>query len=102
MDAGGWSAGAVITHPELHVQVHKAYIEAGAEMITANTYSANYYALMAAGREAQLESINRQAVALAIEARAQAHKQQVAVAGSISTDLFGLKKCRFRAGKTAI
>ena len=36
---GLWSARALIDHPDAVVQVHKEYIEGGANVITTNSYS---------------------------------------------------------------
>jgi len=34
----GWSAGALLTHPEEVLAIHTAYAKAGAEVLTANTF----------------------------------------------------------------
>ena len=39
MDNEAWSALAAHTHPDLVRAVHEDYIRAGAQVITANTYS---------------------------------------------------------------
>ena len=39
MDKAGWCGPASITHPKILESIHKDYIEAGAEVITTNTFS---------------------------------------------------------------
>ena len=58
-----------ITHPDQVLSVHKAYIEAGAELIQTNTYGANYIKLSRYGLEDQVNKINRAAVQIAKSAK---------------------------------
>lgn len=53
-------------HPEIITSIHKAYIEAGADIITTNTLGANKYKLEGTGY--RVEEIIGQAVALARQA----------------------------------
>ncbi len=58
-----------LTHPEKVQQVHRAYLEAGAQLLTTNTFGGNRLRLMAhnvKGHEL-LQEINRRAVELARE-----------------------------------
>ncbi|MDA3950090.1 MAG: homocysteine S-methyltransferase family protein [Spirochaeta sp.] len=86
-----WSARAALTDPEILRQVHSAYIDAGAEIIIANTYSCNYHLMVSAGLPGEFDAANREALKLALAARdagkTQPHHQErpVWVAGSMST-----------------
>lgn len=71
-----------LTQPELVSQIHRAYIEAGAELIETNTFGANRCKLAEVGREDQVEAINRAGAALA-RAAAAASDRPVYVGGSI-------------------
>jgi homocysteine S-methyltransferase len=85
MHDGAWCAMATSTHPDLLREVHRDYIDAGARVIIANTFSSSRNMLEPAGLEAHFESLNRDAVRIAREAReAEGAGEHVAVAGSIS------------------
>ena len=48
LQARGLKAGAFpetynLTHPDVVLSIHKAYVEAGADVVTANTFGANPY-----------------------------------------------------------
>jgi len=81
--ADAWSAPASLTHPELLREIHADYIDAGADVITTNTFAATRFVLDAAGLGQRAAEIARRAVAAAREARA-ASGRDVAIAGSIS------------------
>jgi homocysteine S-methyltransferase len=66
-------------HAEKIVAVHRAYVDAGADVIQTNTYQANRKALAVHGLAEQVEEINRTGVSLA-RAAAQEHAY---VAGSV-------------------
>lgn len=57
-----------LTHPEKVQQVHRAYVEVGAQLLTTNTFGGNRVRLAGHGLEAQLAEINRRAVEIAREA----------------------------------
>ncbi|GIN70192.1 bifunctional homocysteine S-methyltransferase/5,10-methylenetetrahydrofolate reductase [Bacillus sp. J14TS2] len=57
-----------LTHPNEVLQLHQAYVEAGADVIQTNTYSANYLKLSRYGLEEEVTKINRAAVRLAKQA----------------------------------
>lgn len=69
-----------IKYPELVEEVHHEYIEAGAEIIETNTYSANRMKLETYGLEDKVEVINRKAVEVA---RRAVDTSNVYIAGSI-------------------
>jgi homocysteine S-methyltransferase len=71
-----------ISQPEAVVRVHRAYIQAGAQIIETNTFGANRLKLTASGLGDQVSRINQGGVKIAREAREGA-KHEVMIAGSI-------------------
>ena len=65
-----------LTHPETVLQIHLAYIAAGAEMIQAHSYGANRIKLAPYGLQDKAGAINGQAVKLAREAGWRPRKEQ--------------------------
>lgn len=59
-----WSAKAIIKSPEQVISIHRAYIKAGADIITSNTFRTNPYSLKLAGINAH-NSYVKKAVKLA-------------------------------------
>jgi homocysteine S-methyltransferase len=57
-----------LTNPKLISQIHREYVEAGADVIETNTFGANRILLRPYGLADKAEAINRQAVRLAREA----------------------------------
>jgi homocysteine S-methyltransferase len=70
------------SQPEAVVRVHRAYIQAGAQLIETNTFGANRLKLTASGLGDQVSRINQGGVKIAREAREGA-KHEVMIAGSI-------------------
>lgn len=83
MSEGAWSGSAVMTAPEVLQQVHEDFIDAGAEVIIANTFAMAGFQLAPAGLGDSVGKLARKAVELAMRARDKA-KHEVAIAGSIS------------------
>lgn len=54
-----------LSNPALVGEIHRAYIEAGAQMLQTNTFGANRYKLAAHGMESHVAEINRAGVDLA-------------------------------------
>ncbi len=80
-----WCGMAHMTNPDTVRQIHVDYINAGADIICANTFSTNRNMLDPAGLGDRVVEINQTAAALAIEARDQAVADRpIAVAGSMS------------------
>ena len=80
-----WSGGVMFSKPDLVRAIHEDYIAAGADVITANSYSCCRHVLEPAGFGDKVEEANRLAIRLAKGARANAAGgRPVAVAGSIS------------------
>ena len=85
MDSVAWDAAALLTHPETVREVHEDYIEAGADVITTNTFATARHVLEPAGMGDHFRSLNSRAVTLAREARENVAERPVSIAGSIST-----------------
>jgi len=71
-----------LSAPEMVVEVHRSYIQAGAQVIQTNTFGANRYKLAAHGLGGQVAEINRQGVELARRA-ARESGGVVLVAGDV-------------------
>ncbi len=56
-----------LTQPELIAEVHRAYVQAGAEVIETNTFGANPVQLARHGLDDETETINRRAAEIACE-----------------------------------
>ena len=78
-----WCATASLEFDILK-QIHKDYINAGAKIITTNTYASNRMILEVAGVEDKFEDINLAAINAAIQARDECGRDDVLVAGSLS------------------
>ncbi|MBC6937281.1 MAG: bifunctional homocysteine S-methyltransferase/methylenetetrahydrofolate reductase [Chloroflexi bacterium] len=72
-----------LSHPEQVARVHRAYIEAGAELIETNTFGANRYKLAKHGLEDQVAEINRAGVTLARRVIDASFRDDVYLAGSV-------------------
>lgn len=77
-----WSAQVMIDQPDLVRDLHRRFIDAGADVITVNAYSATRCRLGPAGRESDYESLQIRACELANEARVD--HDDVLVAGCLS------------------
>ena len=85
MHCDAWSGAALGSHPELVRQVHRSYIEAGADIITTNTHASSRHVLEFAGFGDKVHEWNALAARLALEARDEyAGARPVYVAGSAS------------------
>lgn len=86
MDQDVWCARALADCPDMVHQVHRRYIEAGADVITTNSYSATREAMQRYGMAAHFEDWNRRSVRIALEERDRSSRlDSVAVAGSVSS-----------------
>lgn len=86
MDQGAWCATALETHPDLVRDVHRSYVEAGADVLTANTYATTRMALERAGRAQHMQAWNKLAMQMARDvAQHDSVERCVYVAGSVST-----------------
>ena len=78
-----WSALASLARYELLRTIHSDYIDAGADVITTNTFATTRFVLEAAGHCDDFTLVNARAVAAAREARDRSGRD-VAIAGSVS------------------
>lgn len=78
-----WSARAVVERGDLIWEIHRDYVEAGADVLTACTFRTSRYALAKAGLEKRAGELTLAAVRLARSACADATRT-VLVAGSIA------------------
>ena len=68
MDDATWCAEANLQRPDLVREVHRAYLEAGAELVIANTFATSPLLFATLGRDDEVATIDRAAVRLAREA----------------------------------
>ena len=76
--------GSASLNTEILKQVHLDYIEAGAEIITANTYASSRLMLGSAGLGENFEEINEKAINSAKSARREVENEDILIAGSLS------------------
>ena len=84
MDPMAWCGPAALENTDILVGVHRDYIQAGADVITANTYATSRLMLDFAGVGDSFVEVNRAAINAAKQARDEAGNPNVVVAGSIS------------------
>jgi len=86
MHGTAWSATALFTHSAIVRDVHQAYVNAGAQIHIANTFSSSRHSLETAGHGDRTVEANQRAVMLVREAIERAQPSfDTWVAGSIST-----------------
>ncbi len=79
-----WSAQVMLDEPELVVAAHRDYIEAGAQVIIVNTYSATPERLARDGDPGLLEPLHAAALDAARRACEETGKEDVRIAGCLS------------------
>lgn len=84
MNPEAWCGAATLDNEALLEEIHRDYIAAGAEIITANTYASSRIMLESAGLAEHFDELNRTAVRVARRARANSDRPEIAVAGSLS------------------
>lgn len=72
-----------LTEPEAVAAIHRRYLDAGAEIIETNTFSANAYKLADCSLEHDCAAINRAGVTLARQAVIESGRDDAYVAGSV-------------------
>jgi pimeloyl-ACP methyl ester carboxylesterase len=77
------SADYLLSEPDLVTRIHRDYIDAGALVITTNTYSASCTRMAMVGMEDKVPMPQERACELAIKAREQSGQARVAIAGSL-------------------
>ena len=80
---GEWATAALHEDPDLVRQIHADYIQAGADVITTNTYGATRARLRHVGIEDRLGELLRAAGQLASEARDHSARGDVRIATSV-------------------
>jgi S-methylmethionine-dependent homocysteine/selenocysteine methylase len=79
-----WSARALVDNPNLVLEIHRAYIEAGADIVTTNTFRTTRRTFRRAGLPDRSEELVKRAVELARQAQETFPERRVLVAGSIA------------------
>jgi len=82
MDKGLWCGRCSIDSPDELLKVHENYINAGADIITANTYASTPISMKKYGYQDLIVECNNKSVKIAKEA---AKDKNISVAGSVST-----------------
>jgi S-methylmethionine-dependent homocysteine/selenocysteine methylase len=78
-----WSARALIDAPELVERIHREYIDAGADIITVNSFRTGRRAVVRCGMDVQdARRLTMESVGRAHEARRDSGRRSVLVAGS--------------------
>jgi betaine-homocysteine S-methyltransferase len=86
LQAGAFVPEVVLDHPEQVTSLHEEFVHAGSDVVEAFTYYAHREKLRLIGKEALLEPMNRQALALA---RDVATRHSVLLAGNVcNTNLY--------------
>jgi len=84
MDDLAWCGIAHMQHPDIVRKVHESYINAGADIIIANTFGTAPHVIMRLGLEEKIIEINSEAVKIAQQASDNSGKE-VCVAASMSS-----------------
>ena len=84
MDPCCWSSAIHLQNPDALVSIHRDYLQAGATILSTNTFMASRHLLEKSGI-GNFEEANRAAVKLALEARTRFAKSEVIIAGCMST-----------------
>ena len=88
MDNAAWCGVANQSHPDIVRRVHVEYLNAGADIITSNTFATCRHVLAGAGLADEAVSLNKRGVELARQAIDEAAPdRRVAVAGSLSNNV---------------
>jgi len=86
LQAGAFVPEVVLEHPEKVAELHREFVHAGSDVVEAFTYYGHREKLRLVGREADLERLNRDALAIA---RGVADESGALVAGNVcNTNVF--------------
>ena len=85
LDENVWSGLTTKTNPDQVREVHEDYIRAGAQVITANTYSTARHVLESVNLGHESKLLNFKSVQLAQQARDNVAQEEVYIAGSMSS-----------------
>jgi S-methylmethionine-dependent homocysteine/selenocysteine methylase len=78
-----WSARVLLDAPEVLLQIHKDHLDAGADIITANTWRTTARTFRRGGLPDRSAELTHQAIALATQARETLPGRTVLIAGSM-------------------
>ncbi len=78
-----WSTNGLLKSPDIVKQIHLDFIEAGATVITTNTYNTNPHCLAQVGLEDRYAELTNLACDLAAQARAESGKDNIQIAGCL-------------------
>lgn len=84
MDPAAWCGPATLENDHILTAIHRDYIDAGSDVVTANTFAASKIMLKAAGLADRSDEIVMRATEAALKARSLTGKAHVVVAGSLS------------------
>ena len=88
MDEKGWACATQLYEPEIVVDVHRAYIDAGADVVITNTYATNRNIMEGAGLGERTDEAIHKATECACDARCQGGARRgqgwPLIAGSLS------------------
>ena len=84
LDPGCWGSGIHLHDPQMLLSIHRDYLQAGASILSTNTFMASRHLLAASGIR-DVEAVNTSAVKLAQEARQRFAGSGVLIAGCMST-----------------
>ena len=84
MDPAAWCGPATLENDHILTDIHRDYIEAGSDIVTANTFASSKIMLKAAGLADRSDEIVTRAVEAALKARISSGSSQVVVATSLS------------------
>lgn len=79
-----WSANSLIGSPDAVFQIHRDYIEAGADVIVTNTFRTNRRAFRSAQLQDRSFELTQTAVELAHQARNRFSRKEILIAGCIA------------------
>lgn len=84
MTTQAWCGPAALENLSVLEEIHRDYIEAGADIITTNTYASSRQVLALDGYGNEFEKINKATVAAAHKAKRDCGAHDVLIAGSLS------------------
>ncbi|MBU2446866.1 MAG: homocysteine S-methyltransferase family protein [Bacteroidetes bacterium] len=77
-----WSAETLMTNPDLVQKIHKEYIQAGADIITTNTFRTNPYSISRSKINSESSTLVKIAVDIAKTSIKSSHRNNLILAGS--------------------
>ena len=84
LQAGAFVPEVVLEHPEVVSQLHKEFIRAGSDVVQAFTYYGHREKLRIIGKENLLESLQKNALKIAKDARNEFKNLDLMVAGNVA------------------